>query len=213
MNIVVDIVALVIVLLCIFQGFRKGLVGMIFSIASFIIAVILAFALFNTVADLIKKNTEIDENITNTIINNFSLESSSETTTDNLPSVVANYIQDTVSDVANNGIDSVAHNISDGCVKGLSFIGIFVVARIALFIISKIANLVAEIPLIKQVNKAGGIIVGAIKGLLVIYIILAILSFVAPIFTASPLYEMISKSYVVSYMYDNNLLLQFIFHK
>ena len=212
MSFIIDIVIVVIFLLCIFDGFRKGLVGMLFSIASFVIAIILSFALFSPIANVIKENTELDENIKSTIITNFSSESTStENNSEDLPSVIINYIEKTTNDIKNEGVETVAVSISDTCINGLSFIAIFVVARFILFIISKFVNFIAELPIIKQVNKSGGIIIGIIKGLLVIYIILAILSFVAPAFGSSPLYAMINESSIGSFMYNNNLLLQFMF--
>lgn len=212
MGFVVDIIIIVVILLCIFDGYRKGLVGMLFSIVSFIISVILAFALFNPVASLIKNNTELDENIQTAIITNFTSEDSSEDNgSENLPDVITNYIEKTANDIKNSSIESVAVNISDTCVNGLSFFGIFLVARIVLFIISKVANLIAELPLLKQVNKAGGFLIGIIKGLLIVYIVFAIISFLAPVFEGSQLYSVINESFIGNFMYDNNLLFKLVF--
>ena len=71
MSLIIDIVIIGIILLCLWGGYRKGLIGVAFSIVSFIAALIIAFILFNPISSFVMNNTEFDDNIKNAIITNF----------------------------------------------------------------------------------------------------------------------------------------------
>ena len=76
-----------------------------------------------------------------------------------------------------------------------------------MFFLKFIFGAIAELPIIKQIDKLGGFIYGVIEGLLIIYIILAILSFV----NVEELQLAIKTSYLTSILYNNNLILMLFF--
>lgn len=210
MNIIIDIVIVVVILLCIISGYKKGLIGMAFSIASFFIAIIIAFILFNPIANLIIEHTQLDETIQNAIITNFSSETGETTENENMPDMVMNYIEERTNEVKNMGVEAAAISLSQLSIKALSFIGIYIVAKIVLALFGKIADLIAKLPLLKQFNKAGGLIIGILKGLIIVYVILAILLLVMPLFANAGLYEAINDSFITKMMFNNNILLKII---
>ena len=89
-------------------------------------------------------------------------------------------------------------------------LGLFIIARIALMFVSAISSLVTDLPIIKQVDKTGGIIYGLIEALLILFIIFAIISFISPMIEGSGLITAINKSILGSVLYNNNLLLNII---
>ena len=107
MGIVVDLIIVVILAGCIITGIKKGLTGSIIKLVSFIVALVLAFMLYKPVAAAITKNTQIDENIQNTIIQTFSKEKE-ETPEDssqeqNMPT---KFVQDINSKIENETTDA-----------------------------------------------------------------------------------------------------------
>ena len=70
-----------------------------------------------------------------------------------------------------------------------------------------------SLPILKQFNKAGGIIYGIIKALIIIYVILAIIFALTYITGNTVISEIISKSYITKVFYNNNILLNLIFTK
>ena len=76
-----------------------------------------------------------------------------------------------------------------------------------IFFLKFIFGAIASLPIIKQLDKLGGFIYGLIEGLLIIYIVLAILSFVH----VQELQLAIKTSYIASILYNNNLLLMLFF--
>lgn len=210
MSFIVDIVIVAILLLCTVLGYKRGLIGMAFSIASFLVALIISFILYIPVASFITNNTGLDETIQNAIISNFK-EEATTTETNNMSDVISNYIEQKTNEVKNAGVEAAAVSLSELSVKAISFIGLYIFAKIILLFFSKIADLIAELPLLKQFNKAGGFLAGIIKGLIIIYIVLGILMLVMPMFANLGIYSAINDSALGSVMFKNNILLKIIF--
>jgi len=224
MSLIIDIVIIGIILLCLWGGYRKGLIGVAFSIISFIAALIIAFILVNPISSIVINNTEFDDNIKTSIISNFNEEvveneegvavtdnKNEETTSENSVGFMTNYIKEQIDEVAGNTLEMVAINISELCVKGIVFIGLFIVARIALAFFKMIANFIAKLPIIHQVNKLGGIIFGLLKGLVITYGVLAILMLVSPMFSEASFFVALNESFVGSMMYNNNIIVKMLF--
>ena len=70
MGIIIDIVLIAIVLLSTFLGYKKGLVKLASKLFAGIIAIIITIVIYKPVSGMIINNTEIDEKLENTIIEN-----------------------------------------------------------------------------------------------------------------------------------------------
>ena len=68
MWIVFDLLVIGIIALCTFIGYKQGLVKAIIKILSFVIAIVIALILYKPVSNIIIKNTSIDDNIKNAIV-------------------------------------------------------------------------------------------------------------------------------------------------
>ena len=217
MSIFVDIVIIAVMLLSIIMGYKKGLIGVIFKIASFIIAIILAFALSKPVTNYIIANTEIDDNLHMTIqkaLESNNSENPEEYKNENMPEVISQYITEQIKTATANAQNEVAKvvatNLTGTIINGLAFIGIFIIAKILLFFLKFLIEAVAKIPVLKQFNEIGGLIYGVLKGLFIIYLIFTIISLIAPIINNTNLQEAIQASYIGSMMYNNNILLKIL---
>ena len=58
--------------------------------------------------------------------------------------------------------------------------------------------------------KTGGLIYGVIKGFLLVYLILAILSVISPLVSSWGIMNAVEDSYLGSTMYNNNIILNLI---
>lgn len=211
MSIIVDLVILGIFILCIIMGYVRGLTGSLIKIVSFILSLIIAFVLFIPISNLIIDNTQIDENIEQTIREMIVGNTEEE---QKMPEAITDYITEQVENASDSAKEAIADNtareVSLTIVKAGTWIVLFIVARILLILLRFITSLIAKLPVIKQFDKLGGIIYGILEGLIIIYVILAIISFVSPMMNGT-LANAIEESYVGSIMYNNNLLLKIIF--
>lgn len=106
---------------------------------------------------------------------------------------------------------SLSGSITQLAVNILSIIIIFFGVKIGLFIIAKMLDaVVKKLPIISGVNKIGGSALGALNGIIIIFVLCAVLTFAAPVQAFAPVQEQIKQSTITKQFYTNNLLLQFI---
>lgn len=219
MSIIIDLILIGIILLSTFLGYKKGLIGVAFKIVSFLIALIITLILFKPISNYIITNTDLAKNIENVIVEKLSttqIEDGkiSEENTD-LPNVVVNYINEGIQGTVNQAKDSVvkvvAHNLTETAINIIVMIGIFVITRLILLLAKTILEAISEIPIIKQFNEVGGIIYGIIRAILLIYIILAIISLIAPMLDKTTILTAINDSILTKILYNNNIILMIFF--
>ena len=217
MGIIIDIVVVAFIVLSIWMGYKRGLIDCLVKIASFAIAIVLAVVLCVPVGTFITETTQIDETISQTIEEALAsnIEEDAVVEGSNMPEVITDYIADQIKSATAETQDAIAKEVSGKVtttiINGIAFLGIFLVARFALFFFRKLADLFAKIPLIKQVNELGGVAYGALRGIFVVYLVLAIISFISPLILQTGVIEGLNTSYVTSILYNNNLLLKIFF--
>lgn len=218
MSIIVDLVIIGIIALCIIVGYIKGLTGSLIKILSFVLSLVVAFVLFIPVSNFIINNTQIDENLEKSIrqlvLTQEDKQKVEKTSEEDMPTAFTNLINQKVEEAANQAkegiVDSAAREVTVTIIKAGTWIALFIIARLLFILLKFVTALIAKLPVIKQCDKLGGIIYGLVEGLIITYVALAIISFVTPM-TKGTLAENINKSYIGSFMYQNNILLNIIF--
>jgi len=216
MGIILDIVLLAIFALSVFVGYKKGLIGVVFNLCAFLVSLVLTWILFTPVSNMIIKNTQIDDNIKNVIIekgvivveNNYK---ENEDEDNQINKYIQEYVSKPIKNTANNAVEETATIISQKVVAIGVAIGLFIVIRIVLIFLKFIAEGIANLPIIKQCNKAGGTLYGVIRGLFIVYIALAILFFIMSINNAGVIADTINSSIISKYLYTHNIILDLIF--
>lgn len=220
MGIIVDLVIIVVIILSTYLGYRKGLIGVAFKILSFIIAIIITFILFRPVSSYIINNTTFDETIENVIIEKFAgtnitPEGTIKQEESNIPNVIVNYINNMAQDTINNSkemvVKTIAKNLAINIINIAVILGLFILTRILLIFAKVLFVAISEIPIIKQFNEIGGILYGILRGVLVIYIILALISLILPMMNKTEILNAINNSSIGSIMYNKNIILMMLF--
>lgn len=214
MGIIVDLIIVGILVLCIFLGYKRGLTGSLLKIVTFLLALIIAFILFKPVSNFIINNTKLDENLESSIKSMF-LEVEENDTSSNMPTAMTDYINKVIEDAADDAktavVETAARDVAISIINLGVVIVVYIIARIILIFVKGIASLITKLPVIKQFDKLGGIIFGLLKALVIIYVILAIISFVSPVITDSGVIDAINQSFIGKGMYNNNILLEIVF--
>lgn len=220
MSLIIDAIILGILVLCIALGYRKGLTGALLKIISFVLALVIAFVLFKPVSNFVIDKTNWDENleqgIRDTILSNDKqAEAVSQEENQNMPSVMLDYINKTVENAGNEAkeavADATARQVAIMIINAGVWFALFLVARIVLIFVKGLAKIITSLPIIKQFDKLGGIVYGLVEAFVVIYAILAVLSFISPVVSGTGILDAVQKSFIGSAMYNNNLLLKVIF--
>lgn len=205
MFILVDLIVVGIIALFTFLGYKQGLVKAAIKILSFFIAIIVALLLYKPISNVIVKNTQIDENITNTIMEKITPEGISSKDevemTDNLAIKLVGEATSTIEEISN----AFAIKLIEVCVLLL----LYIVIKIALRFILALTDIITKLPLIKQINKLGGTIYGVVKGAIMVYVILGVIYLIAPIMNKN-VTGAIDKSLITKNLYNNNIILKII---
>lgn len=213
MGIIVDIIVIAIIALSVYLGYRKGLIALAIQLCAVIIALVATLVLYKPISALIIDNTSLDENIQNAIIEK--AENNNENNTqenNNENNYQNNHVEnaENIDVVGENNITSIMPEVAKEISINIINIGVMLILyfaiKIALHFVTALANIVAKIPIIKQINKLGGIIYGLLRGILLIYVVLLLISFVGQINPENALHKEIKQSFITKEMYEHNII-------
>ena len=214
MSIIIDLIIVGILGISIFSGYKKGLTKCIIKILSFIIAVVVAAILVKPVSNFVIEKTQIDDNIKESVVNlvGDDVQDNGKVKEDsNLPEAMVKYINETVETAIEEAKDNVVNIAAEGIATTTINVSVaillFIVVRIALIFVSALSKIITDLPIIKQFDKTGGILYGALKALIIIFVVFAIISLISPMIEQTGIIVAINKSFIGSVLYNNNILL------
>lgn len=181
-----DMIIIFILLSYILKGFKFGLISSIFNIIIVILSIMVTDWCYPIVYDYIIKTpflSEIFENITDFIINILF-----HTGIDENVNLIPNLISDKLTEIITTFlliliIFSLVNSLLRSIFRSLSF-------RV-------------NVPILKQLNKAGGIIFGLIEGVFVLYLLSFVLSPIALLFPESLIGRGVNDSLILTYILSN----------
>ena len=213
MGVITDLILIAIVMVFVIIGYVKGLTGSLIKLASFIVAVVLALILYKPLSNVVMQKTQIDEKIETAIIQNFSKteNQNEESMPTTLVESINNKIEKETTDARNEIVEKTAKSTTLTIMRVGTAIAIYLAVRLVLFIVSVLAKGITQLPLLKEVDKTGGIAYGLVQGIVMVYVLLGIISLISVVWPNNPVVEAISKSYVGLILYNNNIILKLIF--
>ena len=208
-------------------GLKKGLIKMVFSLASTIIALLVAMLFSPVVADMMKGNEAIvsffDEKIESIV--DFSQEEAEEETENKQESLIAslplpetfkesllenNTAENYVSMQAENFKQYVCRQITNVIINAIAFVITLIIAIIALAILCKTLDLLAKLPVLRQINSVAGLAAGIAEGLLIVWVLFAVLTMFAGSAFGKDALAMIAENPLLDFLYKNNLISKYL---
>lgn len=135
-----------------------------------------------------------------------------------LPEKIKNTMLDNTAQIINtNGkatavkfSKSVSEYIARIVIRSMTYILLFMIFKAILRIVTKALRVVEKIPVVKSMDGAVGGVVGLASGLLIVWVVFLFLFLLSgtPVGTAS--YQCINDSSILTFLYDNNILLQWV---
>lgn len=206
---IADIIVIAILALSIFLGYRKGLVELGIKLVGVIIAIVLTLILYRPITNIIINTTSLDENLEQAILNQGQKIINPEEQSEETNQVQKNE-QDIVTQVEeqieNEMLPEAARELSINIIRACVMLILYIVIKIALRFVTALANLVAKLPILNQFNKLGGIIYGTIRGLLIIYVLLLLISFFGQVNPQNKIHTEIQNSFITKEMYNKNII-------
>ena len=222
---ILDIIVISFVLLFTFIGHRRGLIKTIFSLLSSVLSIFLAIRLYPFVSIILREKTPIFTNIKASIISALNLEklileqgvSAIDEIIISLPfpdfitnTLVGSNNPDLYSYIDVSSIENyIGSYIANIILNIISAILVFVLVIIIMKLLSRLINVVSGLPVINKFNKLGGLIAGALLGLIYVFLALVVLTllFVKP---ESSAMEALENSKLTLFLYKNNFLIYFL---
>jgi len=150
----IDLTILIIIALFIMVGYRKGLVRSILSLVQYIVVVFFSFQLTKPVADFLINKVNLDE----TIITWFY--GQAEAVENKLYMISEEMVQMFVGRIVNV----------------VAFLLVFILLKILFRIVITILTQIFQLPILNEINKLGGIVLGGIEGILIVYILITLIN-------------------------------------
>lgn len=216
MFLIVDLAIVLIFALCIFLGYKKGLAGCLINLLAFFIAVAVSIMLFKPVSAIVTSTTQVDENLQSSIVSIFekdeeNKEDKKEENKSPIMDYIANKAEEVTEEKKHEVVTNTAKDISIKIIDALCFIAIFILVRIVLLFVKALADLITKLPIIKQCDKIGGVVYGVLQSFIIVFIALALITFISAVLNQYAVQELVNQSYIGSILNSNNILLKIIF--
>ena len=180
-------------------GFKKGLVRSVVGILSLAASVVLAWLLYPVISDILA-SLGIKMTLTENIQESLSGYIGGGEELAMLPQGIRTAIESGSMELVSSAADTAAQI----ALNIIAFIAVLIVSRIIIQIAAKLLNIIARLPVIGLFNRAAGMLLGALQGVAVVYIILAVIYATAPMDGGTKMNSMIEESALASVMYENN---------
>lgn len=212
---IIDIILIALIALGVFFGYKKGLVGILIGVASLILSIILAFVLQGPVSEYLYSTpvgTSIESKVTEFVNDTLSSENNENVDSEDNTKKENDFFSKVIQDATNSEdtVKEASKNITMFILKGITFIGIFILVRIICYILQMILNIVFDLPILHSVNKFGGMAINLVATLLKLWILLAAIQLISSVVAIDFIINLINQSYLTKLLYENNILLNIL---
>ena len=225
---ILDAILVIAFVTSIILGAKRGLLKTVWKMGAWVIVIVCVIALKTPFTSMLAQTSaaadmynSITEKITPVFTNNlYEGEVTNEQKADiasalHLPQIVVSQVLKDydaqavtigTTTAVNRAVDNIARSITMTIIGFVAAVVLFILIKLALFIVYEILKALSKLPVIDTANSMLGALWGFVSMLLVIYIICAIVSFAAA--DNETVYQMITETYIVKYFYNYNILLQ-----
>ena len=173
---VVDLIALLIIVVYALIGFFRGFSEFLFQVISLLITIGVVFFAYKPVANVVM-DTQLDEKIYSVVYENLAntpIAEGEEINTENtnmskgIVSTINGYIAEAKENAEQNVLEFVSNKIAIIVVYAITAIALFVVVQLVLFFIRIALDIMGSLPLLREGNQVLGLVIGVIKGILLV---------------------------------------------
>lgn len=213
-----------ILVVCMFMGYRAGLIKTIFSIFSMVVALILTMFISPYVSKALQSNEKIVDYFSEKVVlvlNLDELDNSIKDKTDQInhlpiPDTMKQSLMQNDSTENENALGAttftgyLSRSIACMILNSLSFAITYVILIILLRVLCVVLNIISKLPVIHQINKLTGLAAGLVQGVIIVWLLCIVLVIFSGTALGKDCYEMINDSSFLGLIYNNNLILKFV---
>lgn len=225
MNVVCIIIA-VFFLICVLIGWGQGLFKVILSVAGLIASIFVAAYVAPHLSGYLEEHTKLDEKMADYISGELQFSEKGQEATRGIQVAVINELplpETLKSNILNNNnsemyqalnvnsvYDYIAKTISVVILNAAVFLTLTLCCRIFFFFLGKSMGALTKLPIVRSIDKIGGGLLGAMQGLIFIWIFFLVLSITSTFAWSQEIINQISQTGLLKLLYDNNVLLDIV---
>ena len=216
------IVALVVIIGLTVLGYVRGLIKSVWHLAGAIIIIALTLMLAPTTAKILNNNEKIRSKVYEKVKETIKLPEDGFVSQDkiddkiedmNLPAAIEEMFKKYVNekgdsvekaqkDMVETFYDKAATTVITGCAYVITLILVIILSAIAVWLLDKFFQL----PGLNAVNKIGGLIIGLVEGVIIVWAFCGLISVFAATETGAAIIGQIQENPLLNYFYEHNLI-------
>jgi uncharacterized membrane protein required for colicin V production len=199
-----------------FIGRKVGLVKMLFSLFSFLVAILLTVWISPTINGMLKNNETFYDSTSDKVEDMLSLEERDESNQEGLieqlplPRSIKETLQENKAKQEENIKSYIIGQVTGIVINALAFIITFVVVFVGLWIVGLSLRILSKLPILNSINRTAGLLVGGLQGLIVVWILFIVLTIFSSSDIGKSAFLQIEGSGILSYIYNKNLFLNIV---
>ena len=224
-----------------FIGWRVGFVKSVFSLVSTIAVIIITILVSPIVTNMLKSNETVSGGIRSKLENVIDLSGIAENLSSDeekdplafidgleLPDSIKDTIKDSLTDTMEEKEEEAASFVGDKLnalekyicelltniiLNALGFFLTFIIAAVGMAVLCFVLDLLSKLPVLHQINAVAGVAIGALEGLVILWIVFIVITMLGSTAFGQTCMAMISESKILSFLYDSNILSKILLGK
>ena len=197
---------LLIVVICIIawnavRGYTRGLLRVVYSLAACILMLTVSTMAAPYVRDNILSQTGIESVICSNIEKQIAVQGQKTTGDFDMANILLQ---------KSGAYDSISVQLTNAIMTGLSFFIVIFLLGIVEYFVRRLIRKIERVPVISTVNRVAGFGVGFIKGIVIVWLLLALISLLATSEAGQTMTLYINDSLMLKYLYENNPVIKLI---
>lgn len=210
------IVALLILAVCAIEGLTRGFVKTIFTLFGLVAAIAAAVFLSPQLSSWLADTSlydGVEKQVENVVTDSGSsgedgLSIGEAAKVFALPSMLTGELQSGSTGFSQENLtDYTVSYLTGKIIDIIAFVIILLAVWILLAILAHVLNLLTHAPVLNALNRFGGLLVGIIKGMLILWVFCLVIMLAAGLNVGTDLYAQIQESSFLNWVYNHNLLL------
>lgn len=218
---ILGIIVIIITGICVWRGYAHGLFRSIVITGGIILAMVLSAYAAPYVSKALQQYTELDEKLADSITEQLDAYFIQEGSANEqilidslpLPEALVLAISSNNNSYVYEGLniqvfeDYLAHYLSCIIINCLSFVIVQLAIIIILFVLLRITKILTEIPILHGMDKAGGMMLGLIQALAIIWSLFILIMLLGNTSLGTAAFEQIRSNPVLEFLFEHNWLL------
>lgn len=197
---------LLIVVICIIawnavRGYTRGLLRIVYSLAACILMLTASSMAAPYVRDNILSQTGIESVIYSNIEKQIAVQGQKATGDFDMANILLQ---------KSGAYDSISMQLTNAIMTGLSFFIVIFLLGIVEYFVRRLIRKIERVPVISTVNRVAGFGVGFIKGIVIVWLLLALISLLVTSEAGQAMTVYINDSLMLKYLYENNPVIKLI---